>query len=234
MALHIFNTDLLHSTRPLVVGAVSTEATLRQLAEKPLTTDDCDLLELRLDLIALPAEEVLSLSEKLGLPLLITARHPEEGGQGNLDVAQRSALLEALLPKAALIDIEVRSAPEMLGLIRKAQARKVQVVGSFHDFHNTPSVDVLRGAVDFGLQCRLNAIKLATYLRGPEDIGRLVEVIATEKRAPLSVMGMGELGKVSRLLLAKCGSVLNYGYLGEANAPGQWPARRLKELLADL
>jgi 3-dehydroquinate dehydratase-1 len=36
------------------------------------------------------------------------------------------------------------------------------------------------------------------------------------------------------LVLAKCGSLLNYGYLGEANAPGQWPAARLKAILADL
>jgi 3-dehydroquinate dehydratase-1 len=47
-------------------------------------------------------------------------------------------------------------------------------------------------------------------------------------------MGMGGLGRVSRLTLAKLGSLLNYGFLGEANAPGQWPARQLKDLLNDL
>jgi 3-dehydroquinate dehydratase-1 len=35
-------------------------------------------------------------------------------------------------------------------------------------------------------------------------------------------------------VLAKCGSVLNYAHLGESNAPGQWPARQLKELLREL
>jgi 3-dehydroquinate dehydratase-1 len=47
-------------------------------------------------------------------------------------------------------------------------------------------------------------------------------------------MGMGPWGRISRLVLAKCGSLLNYGYIGKSNAPGQWPAARLKELLAEL
>ena len=46
-------------------------------------------------------------------------------------------------------------------------------------------------------------------------------------------MGMGPLAPASRLLAAQCGSLLNYGYLGTGStAPGQWPARLLKEALA--
>ena len=51
---------------------------------------------------------------------------------------------------------------------------------------------------------------------------------------PLSVMGMGRFGKISRLLLAQAGSVLNYGYLDRPNASGQWEARLLKSRLAEL
>ena len=47
-------------------------------------------------------------------------------------------------------------------------------------------------------------------------------------------MGMGEFGKVSRLALASAGSVLNYGYLGDAQLPGQWPAVELKRRLQEL
>jgi 3-dehydroquinate dehydratase-1 len=47
-------------------------------------------------------------------------------------------------------------------------------------------------------------------------------------------MGMGALGRVSRLLLAQLGSVLNYGYLDQATVPGQWPAARLRELIREL
>ena len=67
-----------------------------------------------------------------------------------------------------------------------------------------------------------------------EDLARLIRLLANEKRIPLSVMGMGGLGRVSRITLARCGSILNYGYLGESNAPGQLPARRLKEMLKEV
>jgi len=46
------------------------------------------------------------------------------------------------------------------------------------------------------------------------------------------VMGMGNFGKISRLTLAKAGSVLNYGYLDHPNAPGQWEARDLKRQIS--
>jgi len=234
MAQHFSKTNFLKSGTPLVVGAVSSAEMLRQLVSSPPTTADCDYLELRLDLIALPLSEVSALAAQLSLPLLITARHPDEGGQGHLTLTQRLELLEAVLPHATLVDIELRSAPEMLSFMRKAQAQKVGLIGSFHDFLSTPSVEAMLGAIEFGYQCRVDVVKLATKLNGGEDLGRLLQVLTQEKRLSLSVMGMGELGRISRLTLAKCGSVLNYGYLGESNAPGQWPARRLKELLGEL
>jgi 3-dehydroquinate dehydratase-1 len=47
-------------------------------------------------------------------------------------------------------------------------------------------------------------------------------------------MGMREFGKVSRLALAQAGSVLNYGFLGELQVPGQWPVAVLKERLREI
>jgi 3-dehydroquinate dehydratase-1 len=47
-------------------------------------------------------------------------------------------------------------------------------------------------------------------------------------------MGMGPLGRVSRLLLGQLGSTLNYGYLDSATVPGQWSAAELKRLLGIL
>ena len=48
-------------------------------------------------------------------------------------------------------------------------------------------------------------------------------------------MGMGPLGKVSRLVLPSVGSLLVYGYLDRPQVEGQWPAqevaRRLQEII---
>ena len=161
-------------------------------------------------------------------------RSPAEGGQGPEDPAGRAALIEPLLDLATLIDLELRSAMQMQGTIAKARAAGVPVIGSFHDFQATPTDDVLLGAVNFGQQAGLDAVKLATYLNTQEDLIRLMKLAGGTHRLRLSVMGMGPWGRVSRLVLAKSGSLLNYGFIGTSNAPGQWPVARLKELLSEL
>jgi 3-dehydroquinate dehydratase-1 len=233
MAQLVFSGNLLVSPTPLVVGVISSAETLRTFAVSPPTEEDCDLIELRLDMIQMPREELRTAAAALHRPLLMTARHPAEAGQGDLDTAQRISLLEAHLDQAALVDIELRSALDLQGVIRKAQSKGIKVLGSFHDFSLTPSVDILNGAIEMGIQFHLNAVKIATTLRNPADLASLLNILAGPKRLPLSVMGMGALGRASRVALAHSGSVLNYGYLGASNAPGQWAARRLKEVLRD-
>jgi 3-dehydroquinate dehydratase-1 len=234
MGQFVSSKNLLQSNHPLVVGAVSRSETLQTLSAMPGLQDECDVIELRLDSLGLAAPEVHEYVKSVAVPILITARDPDEGGDGLLSVADRVALLEGHLDVAALMDVELRSAMDLQGVISKAKARGVGVIGSYHDFNSTPGDEVLRGAVDFGLQFKLDCVKIATTLHTADDLARLIHLLASEKRIPLSVMGMGGLGRVSRIALARCGSILNYGYLGESNAAGQLPARRLKEILKEV
>ena len=236
MAQLLTTSNLLLSARPLTVGVIPDAATLSLWGRMDTAEREaaCDLIELRLDTLQLPEGELRAALAGNTTPVLLTARHPAEGGQGPADAAGRMALIEPLLDLASLIDIELRSAQEMRPLVQKAQGRGVRVVGSFHDFQATPGDEVLQGAISFAQPAGLDAVKIATFLNSTDDLVRLIRLASAPQRLRLSCMGMGPLGRVSRLVLAKCGSLLNYGYLGEANAPGQWPAARLKAILADL
>lgn len=236
MAQLLTTSNLLLSARPLTVGVIPDAATLALWARMDAAAREaaCDLIELRLDTLQLPEGELRAALTGNTTPVLLTARHPAEGGQGPADAAGRMALIEPLLDLASLVDIELRSAQEMRALVQKAQGRGVRVVGSFHDFQATPGDEVLQGAIGFAQPAGLDAVKIATFLNSTDDLVRLIRLASAPQRLRLSCMGMGPLGRVSRLVLAKCGSLLNYGYLGEANAPGQWPAARLKAILADL
>ena len=220
----------------MTVGVISHFEVLQQVSAMDDATQAslCDVVELRLDLLGVPMAEARAEAAKLKLPILITARHPAEGGKGSENAEERSAMLESMLDLASLMDVELRSAVEMKAVISKAQAASVPVIGSFHDFQATPADEVLTGARQMGQTLGLDGVKIATYLNSPADLIRLMQHASTPLRLPFSVMGMGPYGRVSRLALAKVGSLLNYGYLGESNAPGQWPAAQLKELLADL
>ena len=77
--------------------------------------------------------------------------------------------------------------------------------------------------------------KVAAMLHQPADLARLADFQLADHGLPVATMGMGPLAPVSRLLCAQCGSVLNYGYLGETpTAPGQWDAALLKQAIARL
>jgi 3-dehydroquinate dehydratase-1 len=236
MAQLVSSKNLLLSSRPLCVGVVSHAETLANLVSdlsigKP---PPCDVVEIRLDLIELPTSEIRSALQAIKTPILLTSRHPAEGGQGELNADQRMSRVEPLLDLAGAVDIELRSVTEMKHLIDRARSLSVPVIGSFHDFQATPPDEVLEGAISFGENAGLAAVKIAAYLNSADDLSRLLKITTAIRRLRLSVMGMGPWGRVSRLVLAKGGSLLNYGFLGESNAPGQWPAEKLKDLLAEI
>ncbi len=236
MAQLVSSKNLLFSSRPLAVGVIADSAALEHFTslEAAARSALCDVAELRLDQLQLPVVDLRARLAGNETPLLLTSRHPAEGGQGPEDPVARAAMIEPLLDLATLIDLELRSAMQMQSTIAKARAAGVPVLGSFHDFQATPSDDVLLGAVNFAQQAGLDAVKFATYLNTQEDLIRLMRLAGGTHRLRLSVMGMGPWGRVSRLVLAKSGSLLNYGFIGASNAPGQWPVARLKELLSEL
>lgn len=237
MAQHLSSKNLLLSHSPLVVGVLPGRPALGQFVSMSdiEQAQECDLVELRLDLLGMTSEALLEEVEGMATPLLVTARHPAEGGQAPVEAAARVAMLEPFLQRAALLDLELQSLAEMKGLMQAARAHGVGLVGSFHDFARTPSDEVLEGAASLAEAAGVDLVKVATFLNSADDLARLVRFAGKERRVRVSVMGMGALGPVSRLVLAKCGSLLNYGYVGaESNAPGQWPARRLKAVLAEL
>jgi len=233
MASNIHKSITLNS--PNVVAPLASREDVAALSEIPDLSAHCDVLELRLDGLDSPGEALArTASLSPTLPIIATARHPDEGGFGGLDAAARHALLAQALPFAAALDIEIRSLPSLAGLATEARDSQCLVIGSFHDFAATPGTADLRDTVRRGLDLGAHAIKIATRLHGPGELYRLIDLLEFFADRPLAVMGMGTLGMASRLLSAQCGSFLNYGYLVRPNAPGQWPARQLREILAAL
>jgi len=215
-----------------VVATAHTLSGLRCAQE--LGAQDCGYVEVRLDALVqggeLKAEEI----RRVRPPVLLTVRHPAEGGVGDLALLRRRAWLEEFLPLARAVDVELRSIRSMAGILEAATKRRVCKVISFHNFRGTPTLAHLREVVRRSHGAGADVVKIAVHLRGARDLAVLLQLQASA-RTPLATMGMGPLGKVSRLVLAAAGSRLNYGYLDRPQVPGQWPAlelvRRLEEVL---
>ena len=219
--------------RPLVVAPLSNDGDLGCLPRIDISRH-CDLLELRLDGLCQNLEAIAPAIGGLPCPILATARHPDEGGENQLSVAQRSDLLTRFTPLVAWMDVELRSITELSPVVEAARASGVGIVLSFHDFEACPPIELLREKIATALEANADIVKLAVRMETHAELFGVVQLIEEFPEAQLSLMGMGPLGKLSRLVLAKAGSVLNYGYLDQPNAPGQWPAAQLKALIGEL
>jgi 3-dehydroquinate dehydratase type I len=224
---------MLDSARPLVAGSFGNAESLAA-ASIGGVRQACDLVEIRLDL--LESEGVLTSSRPWahleGLPLLFTARRGDEGGAANLPADQRMEMLAAVLGEAALVDVEWASAEEMAPLLAKLREAGIPWVASWHDFEGkTESFDRIPAMATQAAAAGAACFKAALRLHDLSGLARLAEL---QKAAPTptALMGMGPLAPASRLLCAQHGSVLNYGYIGNApTAPGQWSAALLKEAI---
>jgi 3-dehydroquinate dehydratase-1 len=189
-----------------------------------------DLFELRLDQLihALDFVEtklsILLAKKRTGggnrTKIIITARHPREGGANNLSAKRRQELLSCFLPHADYIDIELRSAKRFKLLLTRA--RKRNVIISFHDFESTPSLASLRAKAHKAKSLGADIFKVATWTDSKTDLARLLEFFHDPKvDLPISAMGIGKLGSQSRRELLRLGSVLNYAAIARARLAGQ-------------
>jgi 3-dehydroquinate dehydratase type I len=219
----------------LIVGVIASPADLRcavTMHQPP------DLFELRLDHLCGmldPLERKMSiLSGGRGepAPVIITARDPHEGGANNLSFQQRLDLLLRFLPYAKYLDVELRSARGFKSLLARARKQNVRRILSFHNFNSTPSPRSLRAKAASAKAHGADIFKVATRTDTPADLARLVDFVM-DKNVDLSVsaMGIGKLGAISRLLLARGGSVLNYASLQRSQIEGQLPIELLRSAL---
>ncbi len=220
----------------MVVGSVATAAELDAL-DPEAAAMACDIVEIRLDGLAADLADPQSAPwRKLApLPLLFTARRADEGGTTPLDAPERARWLEAALSDAAWIDIEAASLDELSGIVGTARARGVGLIVSHHDFNALPSGETLGRVAAEARAAGAAVVKIAARIESPDALARLANFTLVDHGIPVATMGMGRFAAVSRLLCAQCGSVLNYGFLGQSpTAPGQWPAARLKKLIGEL
>lgn len=218
---------------PLVVATAHTRAGLAEAARLRAFTRDPLIVEVRLDCLAKAGVEPGAFLSRMRAPVLLTARHPAEGGAGKYSTAARADMLLAQLAVASAVDVELRSATALREVMDEARRQGALRVVSSHDFNRTPSLAALRKKVAASRRAGADIVKIATHVRGARDLAVLM-VLQSSCRHPLATMGMGPLGKVSRLALAAAGSRLNYGFLDREQVAGQWPAILLRGLLASI
>ncbi|MDO4817607.1 MAG: type I 3-dehydroquinate dehydratase [Akkermansia sp.] len=209
-----------------IVGCITDWQLWQQAADGSLPLP-CDVIELRVD--ALPPDVTYDdvLAHPCPKPLLVTVRDAAEGGVREMPYVLRSAWALKLLPMAAMLDWELANLEKAPAMAQLVHAAGVQLVASFHDFNATPALDDLLAKERRARELGADIAKFAFRLNSGQDMQVGLDLLARAS-GPVAVMGMGPQAAESRLLYARQGSRLVYGYLGSTPAaPGQTPAEFL-------
>lgn len=194
-----------------------------------------DLLEVRVDTFAsLDGGQLLASFEKLKktsrLPILLTIRSIREGGQGELADRERARLFESLIPFVDLVDIELGSGRILKTVVDSAKKNRKRVIVSHHDFKGTPGDKKLKEITQSARGAGADIVKIASMVNSPGDLRRLSGLLCSE--SSMIVIGMGPLGRASRVFFPMLGSLITYGSTTKSTAPGQMTLRELRAELS--
>lgn len=215
---------------PLVVATVHTPGGLRQAPK--LTRRAIDRIEIRLD--HFPSGLLPEALQKIRPPLILTPRHQSEGGICDWSDAERTSCALPLLPLAWAVDVELSRIRQLAQLRTACMEQGIPLIFSFHDFSATPKISRLLKLRDRAFAGGASIFKVATQIRDLSDLAILMDFLNKSNDLPVAIMGMGPLGRASRLLFSVAGSVLTYGWLHQPQVSGQFPALILKDRIREL
>ena len=206
-----------------------------------------DLLEWRADyfeeeLSSESIREVISMIDRHSgrLPVIFTVRTLEEGGRRGFPFEKYAELLLAAAENgAALIDVEALREPDKKReLIRQIRLSGAAVISSVHDFEKTDPPEILMKTLERLEESEGDILKMAVMPENERDTGNLMKTVkaftSEKSRRPVIAMAMGPVGMITRISGALYGSCVTFGTAGEASAPGQIPAQRLRLLLEEV
>jgi len=213
---------------PMVAGVIV--GGLKDSTVRKAVRDGADIIEARVDAFKDTDPESLRKefeAARLPLPLLLTVRSAKEGGAGALTDKKRAEILEVLMPFADMVDIELSSGRIIENVINSAKRHGKRVIVSYHNFKATPGVKALREITRKARSLGAEAVKIATFVNGPEDLVKLATILTESKG--MIVIGMGALGACSRVFFPMLGSIITYGSIGTATAPGQLTLKEIRK-----
>src|SRR5204863_10043865 len=109
------------------------------------------------------------------------------------------------------VDVELRSARAFRSVLESASENKVRAILSFHDFEATPSDARLDEIASEARSLGAAIVKVATRTDTRAQLDRLLDFWERQRPAlDVVAMGIGKLGRASRIQLARRGNLLNY------------------------
>ena len=188
--------------------------------------DGAEMAEIRIEMSNLSSYEVRNLFGK-HKSLIATCR------PGAIPDKTRESLLKAAIDGGAeWVDIEIESDEGyMRELVRYAKTHDCKVIISYHNYQSTPDKEYLERIIERSLSEGADLVKIATMANSDNDNSTLISLYRPG-RALLSI-GMGELGRVTRIEALKRGAPFTFVIApgSHESAPGQYSEAEMRKIL---
>ncbi|WP_294348270.1 type I 3-dehydroquinate dehydratase [uncultured Clostridium sp.] len=222
-----------------------TDEKLLEEAKEVSIVKEVDLVEWRVDYYkyAKDIDKVKNILKEIILilkdkPLLFTFRTKKEGGEKEITEDEYIYLNTEIIKTKMidLVDVELSLGDENSKVIlEEANKFNVTVIMSNHDFNKTPEKKEIINRLEKMILLGADIAKIALMPKNEEDVLTLLsatnEVKKLHEGYPIIAMSMGGTGLISRISGEVFGSILTFGSIKNASAPGQIPVKELEEAL---
>lgn len=235
--------------RPLII--VSLMAAQRELALKnvaEIAAAGADVIEWRVDYSVANAADALKVAGALpeitaaaaGVPLILTLRSGAEGGSLSLGEPGYQQMVDSLIeiadPSRHVVDIEQMRAGAA-ELLAHAKHCGLATIGSYHNCAGTPTAAEIDEIIAEQAHMGFDILKVAANVHSEAEALTLMSAGARARvnyRKPCLVIGMGKLGRITRLGGPAVGASATFACWGDApGAPGQMSLAALKKFWQD-
>lgn len=177
-----------------------------------------EMVELRVDHINdLELKDIVTIKRKVKKESIFTCRRIDEGGSFKGTEKQRIEILqEAIKFNFNHVDIELSSINHF-NVLKHHNSQKIII--SYHNFKETPEGLFLKTICKRIKRYSPDIIKIATHVKNDYDNGILFRLMVDDSiDSDRIVIGMGEKGKITRIIGPLLGNFLTYAALTNQDA----------------
>jgi len=132
-----------------------------------------DILEIRVDqfekIDPLYVRNVVASRKKIGVPLILTVRSKEEGGQRGIADKVKLDIFKENISSVDAVDIELNS-PLLADIVKLAKKNKKVIIVSWHNFKSTPGGEFLKGLLAKAKKSGAHIVKIAAKANTIDDV----------------------------------------------------------------
>ena len=185
--------------------------------------------EIRLDKMELDTEDVKKIFASRTTKLIATCR-PDGTIRGEQE--RMKVLLMAIKSGASYVDIEVEASDQYKKeIVDAARVMKCKAIISYHNYKKTPSRTELDQILGWCFDSGADIAKIACTVCSSQENARLLGLLDNSR--PIVVVGMGQSGRITRILAPLLGSQFTFASLekGKETADGQMTKKELEEII---